>query len=145
RSAAGAEAAIADFQHAIAADSSYAAAWAGLAHYYAVLTLYGGGPGIPLNTAATLSLAAARRAVSLDDSLPDAHTELGFILALTNQSPAAEQELLRAIALDPNYRLAREDLAYVYANTGRTALALAETRRELAVDPLSAEANANLA
>jgi serine/threonine-protein kinase len=133
------------FRRALAADSTFAAAWAGLAHMYGVLGL-GGKPGRPLRELAELAEAAARKAVALDDSLAEAHVELGFVrVAGLRDLASAERELRHGLELDPGIPRAHEYLSELYAFTGRPVEALAEARRGQATDSLSAIATAQVA
>lgn len=134
RSDSGQRVAIEYYKQAIAADSTYAAAYAELAHMYS------------LQGAAADAQAAARKAVSLDDSLADAHAELGYITMFTlYDMPSAEAELKRAVALDPASGRAHDYLQYLYGWMERPAESLAEARRATELDPLSVENSAGLA
>lgn len=145
RSDSGARVGLEYFDRAIAIDSSYAAAYAGRAHMYGVLGL-GGSPGTPRRELYARAEAAARKAVALDDSLPEAHAELGFVqLAGVSDLSSAETELHRALALDPATPKVHEYLAVIVLITGRAAEGLAEARLGLERDPLSPSANAEVA
>jgi tetratricopeptide (TPR) repeat protein len=63
----------------------------------------------------------ARRAVTLDPSVPLTHTKLGRILAETGQHEAAIAELQRALELAPGNADASRELAEVLANQGKFA------------------------
>ncbi len=133
------------FKQAIAADSTYAAAFAGLSRMY--INLSGrDDPGMPVDDLHALAEQAARRALALDDSLAEAHAALGLIrLYIASDFRLAETELKRAVALDPTGALPRQWLAQLYLRTGRPAEALAEARGALKVDPLSPSAHAEVA
>jgi len=130
------------FQKAIAADSMYAAAYAGLARMYRLLIP---DPGIPEHKLRALAEQAALKAIALDDSLAEAHASLGLLRGHDRNVTTAESELKRAIALDPTQALFHQWLGQLYLRTGRPAEALAETRRALEIDPLSPSAHAELA
>jgi TolB-like protein/Flp pilus assembly protein TadD len=125
------------FQQAIAVDSTYAAAHAGLA----MAQLRRGGqtndPGMPLPQLFALAERSARKAVALDDSLPEAHLALGRVLAATLDFPSAETETRRAINLDPTRSVYHRWLATLHAWAGRPEEELAEARRALETDPLN--------
>jgi TolB-like protein/DNA-binding winged helix-turn-helix (wHTH) protein len=78
RSKEGLQRAIKEFQHAVAIDRNYAAAFAGLARAYALSSVY---RVLPELNAMPKAREAAVRAIALDDSLADVHTMLGFIKA----------------------------------------------------------------
>lgn len=132
------------FSRAIAIDSMYAAAYAGLAHMYGVLG-FTGDPGLPLRELYARVEGAARKAVALDDSLPEAHVALAFQDELLSDLASAETELTRALALAPAQPRIHEYLARLFMMMGRPADALAEARHGLEADPLSPTANAELA
>ena len=119
------------FQRAIAADSTYAAAYAGLARMY---VLVGAVRGSKRELRAQAEH-AARQALALDDSLAEAHEALGWV-QLYQDFPSAEKEFKRAIALDPRSH-AHEGLAHLYLWTGRPVEQLAEARLALENDPFS--------
>jgi tetratricopeptide (TPR) repeat protein len=83
--------------------------------------------------------AAARRALALDSSSPDAHAELGLVLRFYDWNYAAgERELQRAIGLNPNHARAHfySGLALL-SNGSRLDSALAVMRRAESLDPLN--------
>jgi len=141
RSDSGQRVAIEYYKQAIAADSTYAAAYAELAHMYALQVGMGGG-----QEARADAEAAALKAVALDDSLADAHAELGFVrMFVQYDMTSTGAELQRAVALDPASSRAHDYLGYYYGVIERPAEALAEARRATALDPLSVENSAGLA
>jgi len=145
RSDSGPHQALEYFRQAVAIDSTYAAAWAGLARMYARV-ISTSDPGMPIEDLLALSDQAARKAIALDDSLAEAHATLGVIRLNKHQDfTTAERELRRAVELDPSYGRAREWLVGLYLDTERPVEALAEARRALEIDPLSPSAHAELA
>jgi serine/threonine-protein kinase len=125
------------FNRAIAADSNYAAAYAGLVRMY--VTEAGRTRGDHREWFARAE-DAALKAVALDDSLAEAHAALGWARMVNRDYAAAEAELKRAIALDPAVPRGYEGLARVHMMTGRPAEQLAVARRALDVDPFSTSA-----
>ena len=92
--------AIANFTRATEVDPGYAPAFAGLARVYSLAPIFAG---VPAGEAAPKALEAANRALSLDETLADAHCALGFVKAHYEYDwPAAEREFCRAIELEPN-------------------------------------------
>jgi len=133
------------FKQAIGADSLYAAAHAGLARMYLVLSGRGD-PGVPVRDLHDLAMGAALKALALDESLGEAHAALGLLrLFVDHDIRSAEYELQRAIDLDPTGVLFRQWLAQLYLILGRPDAALAEASRALERDPLSASAHAEVA
>jgi serine/threonine-protein kinase len=129
------------FRRAVAADSTYAAAWAGLAR----MTLRLAGDGASGAEARAVAEAAARKAVALNDSLAEAHATLGVLRTMAYEFGEAERQFRRAIALEPNRGRYREWAASFYVLTERPADALVEAERALALDPLSPSATAEVA
>jgi serine/threonine-protein kinase len=119
------------FQRAIAIDSTYAAAYAGLARMYLLL----GNVREDKREWGAQAEQAARQALALDDSLAEAHEALGWV-RIYRDPGSAEMEFRRAIALDPRSN-AHEGLAHLYLWTGRPAEQLAEARLALENDPFS--------
>ncbi|HXG73061.1 MAG TPA: BTAD domain-containing putative transcriptional regulator, partial [Gemmatimonadaceae bacterium] len=128
------------FKQAIALDSTYAAAYAGLARLTLARAVWTLAP----DTHAQAK-EAALRAVALDDSLAEGHVVLGAVFMRAYDFPAAERELRRAVTLDPGSSRARELMARFYHWAQRPADALAEANRALVNDPLSATSHAELA
>jgi TolB-like protein/Tfp pilus assembly protein PilF len=132
------------FQQAITADPNYALAYAGLGETYDVIPSYRAG--ITSRQAGLLADAATRKAIELDDSLPEAHVSRADFLTCAWKWREAEQEYRRAIELDPNSAAAH----YLYAFSllvpeKRFDQAFEEFRVALALDPLSPIMNTNYA
>ena len=131
------------YRRAVALDSTYAAAWAGLARM--IFRVGSSGTVAEIAKARAEGEAAARRAVLLDDSLAEGHAMLGLTRAMVYDFATAEQHLHRAIELEPGRARLREWVANFYLLTDRPADALAEAERAAALEPLSPSATAELA
>jgi eukaryotic-like serine/threonine-protein kinase len=132
------------FQQAIAADPNYALAYTGLADTYNVASSYG--IGITPRQARLLADEASRKALELDDSLPEAHTARAGALAMGWRWSEAEPEFRRAIELNPNSATAHYFYAFSYLiPEKRIDQALDEFRTALSLDPLSSIVNTNYA
>src|ERR1700674_265129 len=132
------------FQQAIAADPNYALAYAGLGDTYNVIPSYGAG--ITSRQAGLLADAATRKALELDDSLPEAHLARADALTFAWKWGEAEKEFRRAIELNPNNAAAH----YLYAFSllvpeKQFDRAFEEFRVALSLDPLSPIMNTNYA
>jgi len=129
--------ALAYFQQALAHDSKYALAYAGLADAYQSLTAstyLGPREGMPKARAAVL------KALALEPTLADAHASLGDQLCVYDwDASAAERELRRAIELNPSLANAHYFYSHCLAALGRSEEALAEARRAHELDPLNPE------
>jgi len=144
RTSEGLKRSIALFQQAIAADPNYALAYAGLADTYNIGPSYN--IGVTSNQSRVLADEAARKALQLDDSLPEAHTAHALALANEHKWNEAEAEFQRAIELNPNYATAH----YFYvigclSPMKRYDQAMEQFRIALSLDPLSSIVNANYA
>jgi TolB-like protein/DNA-binding SARP family transcriptional activator len=143
RSDSAARAGLEYFRQAIALDSGFAAAYAGLSRIQMRLA---GNDLTPLRQEQfALAERAAYTAVALDDSLGDAHAALSMVDRSKYELAAADTEMMRAVALDPTNARFHEWLVQVYATTGQREQALAEGRRAQTLDPLSPTANAEFA
>ena len=125
------------FKQAIALDSTYAAAYAGAARMYTMLGETDN-PGFSLRELQARAEAAARKAVALDDSLPEAHVTLGLVQFRWRSDLAfANTEMRRALALNPAEPRVHEQMAKLALLAGRPTEGLAEARLGLEADPLS--------
>jgi TolB-like protein/Flp pilus assembly protein TadD len=131
------------FQQAIATDPNYALAYAGLADAYVFLPGYNAGTPQGCYPKA---MAAAKKALELDDTLAEAHTTLALAIWYFDfDSSQANREFQRALELNPNYAIAHQQ----YGNNTLSALgrfedAIAEGKRAVELDPLSLVINSDL-
>jgi TolB-like protein/DNA-binding winged helix-turn-helix (wHTH) protein/Tfp pilus assembly protein PilF len=128
RDPAGLRKAVDYFQQAIAKDPGYAEAHAGLADAYGLLGM--------MSEAET----AAKKALTINSNLAEAHTSLGLIEPFLDWNwEAGKAHFERAIALNPNYATAHHWYAEAYLMPrGQVDEALAELEKAQALDPLSA-------
>jgi tetratricopeptide (TPR) repeat protein len=123
------------FTQSIVNDPQYAPAYAGLADSYLLLRQYGH---MTDAEAYPRALAAARQAVLLDPSSPDAHRSIAFVLRFWNwDMAAAEKEYLRAIELDPNNSQSHHWYATALFSAGRLKEALAQIDLARTLEPQS--------
>ncbi len=126
--------AIAYFQEAIQADPDYAPAYAGLADAYCTMG-FGWGD---IDDPDIKAIAASKKALSLDDSLADAHASLAFTLHRYRQDwVGAENEYWRALKLNPNYAMAHRFYGVFLENIGWSNLACGEYQLAHHLDPLN--------
>ncbi len=131
------------FQQAIAADPNYALAYAGVADAYVLLPGYSGGNPRDCYPKA---IAAAKKALELDDTLAEARTSLALAIWYYDfDFSQANREFQRAIELNPNYAIAHQQ----YGNNTLSAIgrfndAIVEGKRAVELDPLSLVINADL-
>ena len=130
------------FQQAIAQDSNYALAYAGLADSYSYLGNHGF---LRPNEVFPKGKTAVLKALEIDDSLAEAHTSLGYIRVDYDWDwSSAEREFKRAIELNPSYTRAHSLYAALLGARGSFDEALSEMKRALEPDPLSLYDNTNL-
>ena len=130
------------FNQAIEKDPTYAMAYVGLADYYAVSPDYE-----PVQKAETApkTIAAARKALAIDDSLAEAHTAAASASSDMWDWAGAEREYKRALELNPNEGNAHQWYGLYLSTVGRHQEALAQFKRALEVDPLNLTVSTNLA
>jgi serine/threonine protein kinase/tetratricopeptide (TPR) repeat protein len=129
------------FQQAIAKDSTYAAAYAGLADSFLNLSTY------EIRSPAEVmpqAKAAAEQALHIDPNLAEAHASLAAIRFYHLESDGVESEFRRAIELDPGYATALHWYALSLAAQGRKDESLTEIRLAREIDPRSLIINANV-
>ncbi len=132
--------AIGFFQQAIDRDPNYALAYDGLADSWLPLGWYGF---LPPSEAFPRARAAITKALSLDDSMAEAHTSLAFVnMYYDHDWAGAEREFRRAIELNPNYANGHHWYGEYLSLVGRHAEAIAESQRARELDPLSNIINA---
>jgi len=123
------------FTQAIVRDPGYALAYVGLADCYNLLREYAN---MPPSEAYPRALAAARKAVELDDRSSEAHASLAFALFYGQWDiPGADQEFRRAINLNPNNAAAHHWYATYLMTLRRFPESLAEIERAQILDPHS--------
>jgi TolB-like protein/DNA-binding SARP family transcriptional activator/Tfp pilus assembly protein PilF len=131
------------FERAVARDSGFARAWAGLADAYAVLAFY---DYLPPATAYPDAKQAADRALAIDPLLAEAHASLGYIALYYDWDwVKAEASFQRSIELNPSYSIAHQWYGNHLMAMGRFDEAAREMSRAREVNPLSLIANGALA
>lgn len=107
--------------------SDYAAAWDGLGDTYGEQAV---GGEVPPQEAFVKSEELVRKALELDDSLPEAHNSMAAICLFNKWDfRRAEAEALRALELKPNYAEGRFIHSYILLVTNREEEALEEEKR----------------
>ena len=128
RTSAGLKAAATYFEQAIEKAPDFALAYAGLADVFVLSNL---GPGSAAE-ARTKALAAATRALELDDGLAEAHTSRAALYFFQERDPvSAEREFQRALALNRGYPTAHQWYAILLSEAGRDGEAQQQRARRL--------------
>ena len=123
------------FTQSIVRDPNFAPGYVGLADCYNLLREY---TAMPASEAYPRALAAARKAVELDDQSSEAHAALAFATFYgTWDGAKAETEFHRALELNPNNAAAHHWYATFLSTTGRNSEALAEIQRAQTLEPTS--------
>jgi DNA-binding SARP family transcriptional activator len=145
RSDSGVLTAIEFLRRAVALDTTYAAAYATLASRSTTATWSSRLTPSERRVTRARAEIAARKAIALDDSLADAHAELGYLLARVSYDEAgAVAELHKAVRLDSNAASTYEVLVGANEFLGRPRDAIAAARTRVSSSPLSPSANAEL-
>jgi eukaryotic-like serine/threonine-protein kinase len=123
------------FQQAVAIDSDYALAQAGLADSYVLL---GWNSYLPPKAAFPKAKAAAKIALQLDPDLAQAHTAMAALLWLYDwQWEESQTEFKRSLELDPTYATANHWCAEYAMTMGRHTEVMARMKKGQELDPLS--------
>jgi serine/threonine protein kinase/Tfp pilus assembly protein PilF len=136
------ERAAAYYTAAIERDSTYAAAWAGLAEVHHRLADNGY---LPVEEGYRMARRETERALALDDNLALAHAEMGWIKRAHDWDwEGADASYQRAAALDPGSASALGGAAVLAFNLGRLEEAIELDTRAVGLNPLSVPTLNNL-
>ncbi len=127
------------FRQAIAKDSGFALAFAGIADAYSSL----GASGFMTREAVyEQATAEVRKALELDGSLAEAHLALaGIKVWFDFDWTAAEREFLQALTLDPYSGDVHHQYAHLLAASGRTGEAVTHMKQATELEPVSVLTN----
>lgn len=123
------------FQEAVAQDSTFAPAYAGIAEAYGLASDLGYLPQAAANESV---LVYVRRALAYDSMSSLAHTVLAGSLSEHGYFADADREFKRAIALEHDNAMAHHWYAMLLATLHRGDAAIAENDTAAALDPMSA-------
>ena len=128
------EEAIRLFGLAIAEDSAFALAWAGLGRAYLERTQRFGYPMVWTDSAETLG----RRAIALDSTVAEGYSVVGFASALRGHYAEAIRWFERALDLNRGMHMTAASLAVAHIFTGDWAEALRRAKHAFRLEPSSA-------
>jgi len=120
-------------EEAIALDPKYSRAYVALAQTYILEVLLGTTESPERSMAKATEL--IKKAISLDDSEPDAHAVLGYMYTMMGQHEKAITEVERAVALNPNSVGNLSRLSFVLLNAGRPEEAISVTKNLRRLSP----------
>ena len=127
--------AMTNFEKAIQIQPDYAAAWSWLSATYQLQAIEGSRPATEVGAQAE---SAARKALELDDSLPDAHWSMcGWYHFFAWDLPRADAECRRAIELSPSYGELHYLHHWVLMAMERQDEAAQEEKRAVELDPFA--------
>jgi len=123
------------FEQAIAEDSTFVLAYAGLADSYNLLGFY---CILSPKESFPKAKAAVKKALEIDDTLAEAHAALGFARMYYDWDwKDAEREFKQAIELNPGYPTAHHWYAEYLTLMGQMDVAITEAKQALDLDPFS--------
>jgi len=123
------------FGQAIMRDQDYALAYSGLADCYLLLNVYNV---TSADDSYPKAEAASRKALSINESLAEAHTSLAFVTYRYHLKWAeAEEHFKKAIALNPNYATAHQWYGSYLAAMGRMDESIVEAKTAHELEPFS--------
>jgi eukaryotic-like serine/threonine-protein kinase len=124
---------IAFFKQAIDLDPEYALAYSGLSDAYALQVDY---RSVPVTEGYRLAREYALKALGLDDTLPEAHTSLAWVLHVYDWDwSGAMREYRRALELNPGFATAHHWYSFVLLVSGQPEQAVMEALTALELDP----------
>jgi len=130
------------FNQAIAIDSNYGDAYAGLADCYNMLVVYGR---LEPKEGFPKAKEAATKALEIDENSAEAHTSMAFIRFRWDwDRTATEREFQEAIQLKPAYAPAHQWYSSYLVAVERFDEAIAEAKRTEELEPLSFTASSHL-
>jgi tetratricopeptide (TPR) repeat protein len=141
RGATGLRTAIGYFERALARDSNFARAWAGLSMAQVVLPLF---TDLPPDSLLALASQNAERALRLDPTLADAHLALAYALKGQWRWDDSERQFREALARAPDDATVHHWYGVLLYVIGRTDEAVAQLRLAKQLDPLAVQIGTDL-
>jgi serine/threonine-protein kinase len=123
------------FAQAIAKDSAFARAWAGLAMVQVVLPEY---VAVADDTLMDAGIRSARRAIALNPNLADAYLALGYGLMNRWDWEGSETAFKRGLSLEPDNASLHQWYGNLLIAVGRIPESVSHMRRAVQLDPTSA-------
>ena len=134
--------AISLFEQALQRDPKYARAQAGIAMAYVILPTYAD---VPTDWSTGKGREAARRALAIDSTLPEAHSALGLAYAYDYDNANAERAFARSLALDSTFATTHFWHALLLGHVGRFDEAIRASQHAHLLEPTSLIIQTNVA
>ncbi|NIQ87749.1 MAG: tetratricopeptide repeat protein, partial [Deltaproteobacteria bacterium] len=122
-------------EESIALDPDYAVAYLTLASTH-ILDVFLGSSKSPKDSMKQ-AIALNKKALALDDSLPNAHSQLGILYAMTRQHDKGVAEAERGVELAPNSASAHDLLGMTLTYAGRPEEAIPVLKKAIRLQPLA--------
>jgi len=123
------------YKQALEIDPDFALAWSALAASYSAFAYRGY---LPRREVMYSAREAALKALSIDNTLGEAHAELAWTRIYEDFNwEEGERGLQRALKLNPNYAIAHRNYSWLLSFTGRHQESLEEIEKALELDPHS--------
>jgi len=124
------------FERALEVDPNYALSYCGLSSYFGFGSAFGM---IPPEVGWPKAVAATSRALQLDESLPEVHTNQGGVdMVYRRDFVAAERDIQRSLELNPKFQEAHFIYSFFLLTRTHFEEAIAEARQAVELDPFSA-------
>jgi tetratricopeptide (TPR) repeat protein len=122
------------YEIAIRLQPDYAAAWGGVANSYAAQVIL---DEFPAKSVASKMEEAARKAVAIDDSSPEAHNALAmWYLVFAWDVASADAESRRSLQLNPNLAATHRMRAWVLDAMHEPDESFSEVKQAITLDPM---------
>jgi TolB-like protein/DNA-binding winged helix-turn-helix (wHTH) protein len=122
------------FEKAIRLQPDYAAAWSGVANSYAAQVIL---DEFPAKNVASKMEEAARKAVAIDDSSPEAHNAIAmWYILFAWDVPGADAESRRSLQLNPNLAETHRMRAWVLDAMHESDESFRELKQAITLDPM---------
>jgi adenylate cyclase len=122
-------------EEGIALDPNYANAYLTLAATH-IMDMFFGSTESPEDSMRQ-AIAVNKKALALNDSLATAHSQLGYLYAMTRQYDKGVAEAERGVKLEPNSAIAHDLLGLTLAYAGRPEEAIPMYKKAIRLEPLA--------
>ena len=122
-------------EESIALDRDYALAYVSLVATH-IVDVFLGSSKSPKDSMKQ-AIALNKKALALDDSLPNAHSQLGILYAMSRQHDKGVAEAERGVELNPNSAPAHDLLGMTLAYAGRREEAIPMYKKAIRLEPLA--------